>query len=125
MRLRTRTSAVHCCGPRTADVLVRNGPRAPIDVAIGLPRRASAHLRVARGLFALILLDAQVAYQRLAAVAVVYEADAGHERFDDVDLLQWRDDQKLQVESFEQFQPVARRFVRAAAEGFVDDHEAE
>ena len=55
----------------------------------------------------------------------MHEADAGNEGFDDVDLLQRRDDQELQVELGEQSQAVLRRLVRAAPEGFVDDDEAE
>jgi hypothetical protein len=52
----------------------------------------------------------------------MHEADAGNEGFDDVDLLQRRDDQELQVELGEQSQAVLRRLVRAA---LVDDDEAE
>ena len=55
----------------------------------------------------------------------MHEADAGHEGLDDVDLLQWRDDQQLQIELLEQAQTVLGRFVRAAAEGLIDDDEAE
>jgi hypothetical protein len=55
----------------------------------------------------------------------MHEADAGDEGLDDVDLLQRRDDQQLQVELREEAQAVLGRFVRAAAESFVDDDEAE
>ena len=46
----------------------------------------------------------------------MHEADAGNEGFDDVDLLQRRDDQELQVELGKQSQAVLRRLVRAAPE---------
>ncbi len=52
------------------------------------------------------------------------EANAGHERFDDVDLLQRCDDQQLQIELLEQAKPVLRRLVRAAPKRLVDDDEA-
>ena len=47
------------------------------------------------------------------------EADAGDEGFDDVDLLQRRDDQQLQTQLPEQAQAVFGRFVGATAEGLM------
>ena len=55
----------------------------------------------------------------------MYKAYRVDEGLNDVDLLQRGHNQQLQVEFGEQPQAVLSRFVRAAAEGFVDHHEAE
>ena len=55
----------------------------------------------------------------------MHEPQPGDIRLDDVDFLQRRDDQQLQVHAAKQFQSIARRLIRAAAERFVDDNEAE
>jgi hypothetical protein len=49
----------------------------------------------------------------------------GDKRLDDVDFLQRRDDQQLQIELREQLQPILGRLIGAAPERLVDHHEAE
>ena len=61
----------------------------------------------------------------MLTAVVVHIADVGHKGLNDVDFLQRGDDQQLQIEPLEQLQTVAGGFVGAAAEGFIDDHEAE
>ena len=56
---------------------------------------------------------------------VVLEADVGHKGFDDVNFLQRRHDQQLQIDLLEKPQPIFGGLIRAAAEGLVDDDEAE
>ena len=72
-----------------------------------------------------IFLDGQIPQLGRAPTLVMDKADAGDERFDDVDLLEWRNDQQLQVQLSEQLQPVLRRFVRSPAEGFIDHYKTE
>ena len=72
-----------------------------------------------------VLLDRQRLQPRVVAVRVVDEADRGHVRLDDVDLLQRGDDQQLQAEPAEQLQREPGRLVGAPAERLVDDREPE
>ena len=53
------------------------------------------------------------------------KADTGDKGFDDVDFLQGRDDEQLQVELGEELQALLGRFVGAASESLVDNHKAE
>ncbi len=115
-------------GPAARLFAWRERSTGPFTSALSpLGRGAEGASGRSRGCIALgaVVFDRQVAQLRRAAVLVVHEADAGHEGLDDVDLLQRRDDQQLQVELLEQAQAVLGRFVRAAAEGLVDDDEAE
>ena len=58
-----------------------------------------------------VLRHAQIAQFRGRPALVVHKADAGDIGFDDVDFLQRRDDEQLQIELLEQAQAVLRRFV--------------
>ncbi len=73
----------------------------------------------------LVLRDGERLQPRVAAGQVVDEANGGHVRLDHMDLLQWRDDQKLQAEPGEERQRVLGRHLRPTPERLVDDHEAE
>jgi len=78
-----------------------------------------------RGPPGLVLVDGERLQPRVVALRVVHEPHRGHVRLDDVDLLQWGDDQQLQAEPAEQLQREPGRLVRAAAERLVDDREPE
>lgn len=53
-----------------------------------------------------MFLDRQVEQFRRPAPLDLHEAHAGHEGFDDVNLLQRRDDEQLQIELLKELQAV-------------------
>src|SRR5215475_3779603 len=72
-----------------------------------------------------IFLNREVTQHGPAAFIVMHKSYGGDEGFDDVDFLQRSDDEQLQIKPPEQLQPVTRRFIRAAPERLVYQHEAE
>jgi hypothetical protein len=71
-----------------------------------------------------VLFDGQALEPRVVAVDVVDVAHAGNVGFNDVDLLEWCDDEQLEAQLREKPKRVASRIVRASTERFVDHDEA-
>jgi len=72
----------------------------------------------------MVFLDGEVAQHGALALFAVHEADTGDVGFNDMDLLQRRHNQQLQIEALKQFQAITRRLVGAASKCFIDHHEA-
>ena len=91
------------------------------------PRGRGAHPRGARELRPsnAVLFDGEALQPRVVAVDVVDEPHAGHMGFDDVELLEWGDDEQLQPELRKEPKGVAGRIIRAPTERFIDYDEAE